>query len=347
MKPHDLNLHQLHIFRTVAACQSYSRAAAELPLSQPSVSLQVKALERSIGLALFEKHGRSIQLTEAGRELLAYSERIFTLIDETQLVLEELSGVRRGTINVGASTTAGIYVVPAALGAFHRENPQVRLTLEVVNRITVQNQLLDDKVDLAVMGLIEDAHDLEVAEFIPNELVVIASPRHPLAGGTSIPLDELASQLFLLREAGSGTRTDVERIFVARGMPVRVGMELRSSGAIKQAVAADLGISVMPLSAIELELEVGRLVTLDVEGFPVHRHWSLARRAGRHLSAAANALWHFLLEYRDHTLQESLRLADASRNHTGARATFAPPASGRPAARRAPSEHVGRNPVEE
>src|SRR5579859_207683 len=342
----DINLHQLRIFQAVAQHGGYSRAATALFLSQPGVSLQVKALERSIGLPLFEKVGRTLHLTEAGRELLGYSERIFALLDETRLVMEELGGGRRGTVKVAASTTAGIYVVPTALGAFHREAPEVKLTLDVLNRFTVQKMLLDNEVDLAVMGLIEDAHDLEVAQFVPNELVVIASPRHPLVGGASIPLDELASQLFLLREAGSGTRTDVERIFVARGMPVRVGMELRSSGAIKQAVAADLGISVMPLSAIELELEVGRLVTLDVEGFPVHRHWSLARRAGRHLSAAANALWHFLLEYRDHTLQESLRLADASRNVTGARATFAPPASGRPAARRAPGAHVGRNPVE-
>ncbi|GAC1447707.1 MAG: LysR family transcriptional regulator [Ktedonobacterales bacterium] len=306
MKPHELNLHQLHIFRTVAACHSYSRAAAELPLSQPSVSLQVKALERSVGLPLFEKHGRSIRLTEAGRELLAYSERIFALIDETQLVLEELSGARRGTVNVGASTTAGIYVVPAALGAFHRQNTQVQLTLDVVNRFTVQERLLDGRVDLAVMGLIEDAHDLEVAEFVQNELVVIAPPRHPLAGGTAIPLESLVEEVFLLREAGSGTRTDVERIFAMRGMPLRVGMELRSSGAIKQAVVAGLGISVVPLSALELERLAGRLVIVDVEGFPVHRHWSLARRAGRHLSAAADALWHFLLEYRDGVAHESL-----------------------------------------
>jgi DNA-binding transcriptional LysR family regulator len=299
MNVHDLNLHQLRIFRAVATHRSFSRAAAELYLSQPGVSQQVKALERSAGLPLLEKVGRGVRLTEAGNELLAYSERIFALLDETRLVLEELGGARRGSVKVAASTTAGIYIVPAALGAFHRRNPEVKLTLDVVNRFNVQERLLGDEVDMAVMGLIEDAHDLDVAEFVPNELVVIAPPGHSLARRACISLDDLGRETFLLREAGSGTRTDVERLFSSRGVPLRVGMELRSSGAIKQAVAADLGISIMPHSALELELATGRLVTLDVEGFPVHRHWSLARRAGRHLSATALALWNFLLAYRD------------------------------------------------
>src|SRR5215470_9867797 len=274
----DINLHQLRIFHAVAEHGSYSRAAAALYLSQPGVSLQVKALEKSIGLPLFEKVGRTLHLTEAGRELLTYSERIFALLDETRLVMEELGGGRRGTVKVAASTTAGIYIVPPALGAFHREYPGVKLTLDVLNRLTVQKRLLDNEVDMAVMGLIEDAHDLEVAEFVPNELVVIASPRHPLARHKNIPVQELASETFLLREAGSGTRIDTQRLFEARDINLHVGMELRSSGAIKQAVAADLGIAVMPLAALELELIAGRLSVLDVVGFPVHRHWSLARR---------------------------------------------------------------------
>ncbi|HEV2404914.1 MAG TPA: LysR family transcriptional regulator [Ktedonobacterales bacterium] len=299
----EINLHQLRIFHAVAEYGGYSRAAEALYLSQPGVSLQVKALEKSIGLPLFEKVGRSQHLTEAGRELLGYSERIFALLDETRLVMEELGGGRRGTVKIAASTTAGIYVVPPALGAFHRESPGVKLTLDVLNRFTVQKRLLDNEVDLAVMGLIEDAHDLEVATFVPNELVVIASPRHPLAREKRITLDDLKDDNLLMREAGSGTRIDTERLLGARGMQVHIGMELRSSGAIKQAVAADLGIAVMPLAALELELELKRLLVLDVVGFPVHRHWSLARRAGGHPSAAASALWDFLIEYRDNFVQ--------------------------------------------
>lgn len=295
----QINLHQLRIFQAVATQHSYTRAAESLYLSQPAVSLQVRALEKTIGMPLFEKSGRTLRLTDAGRELLTYSDRIFALLDETKLVMEELSGARRGMVKVAASTTAGIYVVPTALGAFHRLNPDVKLTLDVVNRFTVQEHLLNDEIDLAVMGLIEDAHELEVERFIPNELVVIAPPNHRLTGRSEIPLEELIEETLLLREAGSGTRTDVERMFSARDIPLQIGMELRSSGAIKQAVAAGLGVSVMPESALELELKAERLITLDVEGFPVHRYWYLVRRAGRHLSAAADALWNFLRVYRD------------------------------------------------
>jgi len=295
-----INLHQLQIFQAVAEHKSYSRAAEALYLSQPAVSLQVRALERDIGLPLFERQTRPLKLTEAGQELLRYSERIFALMDETRMVLTELGGAKRGTVKVAASSTAGIYVVPSALGGFHREHPTIKLTLDVVNRFSVQEKLLADEVDLAVMGLIEDAHELEVATFVPNELVVIAAPAHPLVGQHAISLEALRGETLLLREDGSGTRTDVERLLGGvEGLPVHVGMELRSSGAIKQAVAAELGIAVMPLAAIELELAAKRLVMLDVWGFPVHRHWSLARRKGRHLSAAADALWDFLLEYRD------------------------------------------------
>jgi DNA-binding transcriptional LysR family regulator len=299
----QLSLHQLHIFQTVATLHSYSRAAESLKLSQPGVSLQVKALEHTIGLPLFERTGRSLRLTEAGQELLGSSQRVFALLNDTQMVLEELSGAKRGTVKVGASTSAGIYVVPAALGAFHRHNPGVKLTLDVVNRFTVQDRLLRDDVDLAVMGLIEDAHDLEVAKFVPNELVVISAPDHPLTKRKRIPLETLGDELFLLREQGSGTRTDVERLFSERGIPLHVGMELRSSGAVKQAVAAGLGIAVVPQSAIELEVLAKRLTVLDVVGFPKHRHWYLVRRSGRHLSAAAVALWSFLLTYRDEVVR--------------------------------------------
>ncbi|HLZ22036.1 MAG TPA: LysR substrate-binding domain-containing protein [Ktedonobacterales bacterium] len=310
----DINLHQLRIFQAVAQHGGYSRAATALFLSQPGVSLQVKALEKSIGLPLFEKVGRTLHLTEAGRELLTYSERIFMLLDETRLVMEELGGGRRGTVKVAASTTAGIYVVPPALGAFHRQSPEVKLTLDVLNRFTVQKRLLDNEVDLAVMGLIEDTHDLEVAEFVPNELVVIGSPRHALAVRKKVSIHELTEEVFLLREVGSGTRIDTERLLANRGLHVHVGMELRSSGAIKQAVAADLGIAVMPLAALELELATERLVVLDVDGFPVHRHWSLARRAGSHPSAAAGALWDFLIAYRDNIAGTYLRVRAAAKS---------------------------------
>jgi LysR family transcriptional regulator, low CO2-responsive transcriptional regulator len=295
----DITLHQLRIFRAVARHRSYSRAADALCISQPGVSLQVRALERHVGLALFARRGRAVELTEAGRALLDYGERVLALLDEAQVACEELAGGRRGAIRVAASPSAGIYVVPPALGAFHRAAPAVQLSLDVVDRFTARERLLTDEADLAVMGLLEDTAGLEVVPFVPNDLVVIASPRHPLVPREGIAFEELAGESFLVREAWSGTRVDTERLFAAPGVPLRVGMELRSSGAIKQAVAADLGIAIMPLAALELELVTGRLVILDVRGFPVRRYWKLVRRAGKHHPAAAAALWDFLLAHRD------------------------------------------------
>lgn len=294
----DVSLRQLQVFRAVARHRSFSRAAEELVISQPAVSAQIKALEQILSVPLFQRTGRGVELTEAGRQLLPYAERMLDLLNEALSAVRELRCAQRGQVRVAASTTAGIYVVPKALGAFHRAYPGVELSLDVLNRFAVHQRLLAGDADLAIMGLIEDPQDLEIAQFLPNELVVIASPRHPLARRHQIPLEEIAREPFLVREIGSGTRADTERIFAEAGFPIRVAMELRSNGAIKQAVAADLGVAVMPRDAIELELETGRLVILDVQGFPVRRWWSLVRRAGRPVSAAADALWHFLLQYR-------------------------------------------------
>jgi DNA-binding transcriptional LysR family regulator len=292
----ELSLHHLRAFESVARHRSFSRAAAELRLSQPAVSLQIKALERTIGMPLFDQIGRKIYLTPAGRELQPYAKRLLALLDETTLVLEELRGQRRGSVKISASTTAGIYVVPRLLGGFHRLYPAVGVSLEVANRFTVQERLEENQVDLAVMGLIENDQALEVAAFAPNELVVIASPRHPLAGQRNIPLEALEAETFLIREPRSGTRADTERLFAERGVTIRVGMELGSIGAIKQGVAADLGIAIMSKQAIALELQTQTLVMLDVQGFPIQRQWYVVHLKGKHLSHAARALRTYLLE---------------------------------------------------
>ena len=295
----DFTLHQLRIFQAVARHGSYSRAAEALFISQPGVSQQIKSLEASVGMPLFDRLGRRVHLTEAGETLLTYADRVLTLLDEAEGLLRDLGDLNRGTVKVAASTTAGIYVVPAALGAFHKRYPGMQLSLDVLNRYMVLQRLLGRQVDFAIMGLIEDADGLEVERFLPNELVVIASPRLPRAGQRRIPPAQLGEETILIREEGSGTRSDTESLFARLGAPLHVGMELRSMGAIKQAVTADLGIAVMPQAAIALELALGRLVVLDVEGFPVRRDWSLVRQANRRPSRAAAALWDFLIEYRD------------------------------------------------
>src|SRR5579883_888041 len=294
----DLNLHQLKIFSTVADHLSFTRAAEQMHLSQSSVSLQVKQLERSLGLELFEQIGKKIYLTESGRTLQEYSQKLFALIDETLLVMDEMKGVMRGAVNVVADTTAGIYVVPQAIGAFHRLHPNIQLSLEVKERTGAQEELLANRADLAIIARVPDSLTFGIQEFMPNELVVIAPPTHRLAGRRHIPVEELSGETIILREVGSMTRDTTERFFRDRGVDVRFGMTLGSTGAIKQAVAADLGIAVLSKQAISLELGMGRLVTLEVEGFPIMRKWFIVHLKEKRLSTAAAALKQFLWDYR-------------------------------------------------
>ncbi len=296
MHPSDrLNLHQLAVFQAVARRLSFSRAAEELNLSQPAVSMHVKQLERALGLELFEKVGRRITLTDAGRHLLEYSERIFALIEETLQSMEEVKGVQRGNLRVAADTTAGVYVVPDYLGAFRRAYPGVSISLDVGNRAAVTRRLLLSEVDIAVMGQVPPDGDLVGEPFLPNELVVVAPPSHRLAHRSSIPVAELAGEPFLLREPGSGTRAAAERFFAAAGVPLTVAMELGSNSAIKRAVANELGIAVISRQAVSLEVEAGILTILDVEGFPILRHWHVVHRRSRRLSPAAQAFKELLL----------------------------------------------------
>jgi LysR family transcriptional regulator, low CO2-responsive transcriptional regulator len=294
----DLNLHQLKIFSTVADHLSYTRAAEQMHLSQSSVSLQVKQLERSLGLELFEQIGKKIYLTESGRTLQQYSHKLFALIDETLLVMDEMKGVMRGAVNVVADTTAGIYVVPQAIGAFHRLHPNIQLSLEVQGRTGAQEELLANRADLAIIARVPDSLTFVIQEFMPNELVIVAPPTHRLAGQRHVPVEALAGETVVLRELGSMTRDTAERFFRDRGVDVRMGMTLGSTGAIKQAVAAELGIAVLSRQAITLELGMGRLVELDVEGFPIHRKWFVVHLKEKRLSSAAAALKQFLWEYR-------------------------------------------------
>jgi LysR family transcriptional regulator, low CO2-responsive transcriptional regulator len=262
------------------------------------VSLQVKQLERTLGIDLFEQIGKKIYLTEPGRVLEQYSQKLTALIDETMLVMDEMKGVMRGKVTVVADTTAGIYVVPQAIGAFHRLHPTLQLSLELQGRTGAQEALLTNQADLAIIARVPDSLTFVIQDFIPNELVLIASPTHRLAGGEHVPLHELTGESVILREVGSMTREVAERFFRDRDIDVNFGMALGSSGAIKQAVAADLGIAVLSKQAITLELAMGRLVTLKVEGFPIMRKWFLVHLKEKRLSSAAAALKQFLWEYR-------------------------------------------------
>ena len=296
-----LTLRQLRVFDAVARHLSYTKASQELHLSQPAVSMQVSQLEAEVGLPLFEKVSKTISLTEAGREVSHYSSSISRALQEMEEVIESLKGVSRGRLLVAVASTVN-YFAPRLLAVFHQRFPGINLKLDVTNREALVRALEANSVDIVLMGLPPEEVDVESEAFMENPLVVIAPPDHPLAGERGIPLSRLASEVFVMRESGSGTRLAMERFFAEQGISPRHGMQMTRNEAIKQSVRAGLGLSVVSLHTIELELETRRLVILDVEGFPIERQWHLVYRRGKRLSPPARA-------FRDFVVAEARSLA--------------------------------------
>ncbi len=305
MLMHTLNLHQLHTFQVVAKHCSYVRAAEELHFSQPAVSAQIRHLESTLGVKLFEQIGRKTHLTHAGEELHAYSKKIFSIIDETMEVMETLRSPHHGRLSVGADTTVGSYVVPGLLGKFLQGFPAVEISLEVLNRASLIEALLSNRVDMAVMGAAPDDVPIEIEPIAFNPLVLIASPNHRLAGRSDVPIKELGREHFLQRENGSGTRAALETMLREAGVELRISMQVGNNSAIKQGVAAGLGIALISRVALDKELETRRLVILDVEGFPIIRQWRLIHLMDKYLSPTAKAFKAFMLQNADLLLRRN------------------------------------------
>jgi len=290
----NFTLRQLQVFEKVASHLNYSRAAEELYLSQPAVSMQIKQLEGHVGLPLFEQMGKKIFLTEAGRELFHYSRNIAQQLAEVEAVFDELKGLEQGKLTLSVVNTAN-YFTPKLLAEFCRQHPNINIILQVANRDAVLKQLADNSTDLAIMGQPPDGLDISAEPFLDNPLVVIAAPDHPLARLKRVKFAQLAQETFLSREKGSGTRSAMERVFAEHQIQPRISMEMETNEAIKQAVQAGMGLGILSLHSIELELETKRLAMLNVEHFPLLRHWYAAHRANKRLSSAALAFKDFLL----------------------------------------------------
>lgn len=297
----SLSIHQLRVFCAVARLLSYTRAAEELGCQQPTTSALVAELERATQLTLLEQWGKRLALTDEGRELYAHVQQVVAAADEIWRTMAELRGSvtpESFPLRVAADTTVGTYVLPHLLGAFHQRRPGVALNLRVANRADVRACLLSGEVDLVIAGRPPDVEGLVTEPFLANQLVVVASPGHILAGHSQVPLARLADEVFLLREVGSGTRAALEELFEVAGMPLKTGMVLGHIEAIKQAVAAGLGISVFSEAAVRHEVDYRTLAILDVEHFPIQRRWYIARLAKKPLLATAAEFIEFLREYR-------------------------------------------------
>ena len=288
------SLRQLQVFEAIARLGSFTRAAEELFLAQPTVSTQIKRLTEAVEAPLFEQVGRGVQLTEAGEALLGAARQIFDSLDRVEMKVADLKGLKQGYLRLGVITIAK-YFAPGVLGAFCQKYPGVEVSLEVTNREHLLERLGRHEDDLYILGQIpRSVVDLEIIPFAPNPLHVLAHRKHPLAKAEAIPLERLTEEYFISREPGSGTRATVERMFAEKGLKPKVRMELGSNEAIKHAIMAQLGISVLSLHTVTMEAGTGPLAILDVEGFPIERTWNVVYPKGRELSVVAKAFLEFL-----------------------------------------------------
>lgn len=292
----NVTLRQMRVFAAVAQQKSFTRAARELHLTQPAVSQQLKLLELEVGLPLIEYVGRNIHLTAAGEELLRYATQVTDLLRAAGESFAAMRGLKRGILKLGAVSTAK-YFAPSLLSAFTAAYPQVQIKFTVGNREEIIEQLADNDIDLVIMGRPPRELVTTAEAFAKHPLVIIASPDHPLATAKRrVPLRQLTTENFVIREEGSGTRASMEHVFREHGVPFQASMEVSSNETIKQSVMAGMGISFISRHTVSLEIAAGKLVTLKVTGLPVLRDWYVIHLRDKRLSPITAAFRTFLLQ---------------------------------------------------
>jgi DNA-binding transcriptional LysR family regulator len=288
-----VTLRQLEVFAAAARHLNFSRAAAELHLSQPAVSAQLKALAGHVGLPLFERIGRRTYLTAAGTEALECASAVAQRLKETEEALAQLKGVTGGRLNV-AVISAGDYFFPRLLADFGARHPGVSFDLTVHNREGLLQQLAGNLTDLAVMVQPPRDMDIVALPFAPHPYVIVAAPGHPLAGARRIPRAALNRERFVQREPGSDTWNSMREAFGRQFTRLNIAMQIHSTETIKQAVVAGFGIAFLSAHTIGLDLLAGNLVVLDVEDFPVMLNWYLVHNRTKRLPPVAIAFKEFL-----------------------------------------------------
>jgi len=293
----NITMRQLQIFKFVAQTQSYTRAAERLYMTQPAVSMQMKQLEETSDLLLFERHGKKVVLTPAGEKLRKHANKIIDKFESMERSLSKMKKNQVEQIKISAATTANHFVTHM-MAEFSRLHQDINITLDITNRETLVKQLQSYDPDFVIMGEPPSKLGLESQLIMENPLVVIASPKHRLARNTqsdSVPMKEIIEEPFVVREEGSGTKAAIRRHFKKHGFDFVSSYELSSNESIKHAVVAGLGLGIVALHTIKLELESGKLVILDVENFPLERYWHLVSRKGKRFSTAAEAFQKFIL----------------------------------------------------
>lgn len=289
-----LTLKQLRLLAAAARGGSFAAAAEACHVTPPAVTMQMRQLEGDVGLPLFERNGRDLALTEAGREMLAAADRVESVLADCAAGVAALKAVKSGRVVVGVVSTAK-YFAPQMLAAFARTHPGIDLELIVGNREETVTEFRNGRYDVAVMGRPPEGVEVESSPIGDHPHLIIAAPDHRLARRRHIDPGELARETLLVREEGSGTRMMCERFLSRAKVKPHIGMEIGSNETIKQAVMAGLGIAFISAHTIAAEIDDRRLVVLDIVGLPEMRQWFVVRLAARRLMPAARALRDFLV----------------------------------------------------
>lgn len=286
-------LPQLRVFEAVTRHGSFTRAAEELYMAQPTVSVQIRKLTETVGMPLLEQVGKRVHATAAGHELYTACQEIFDTLSGIEETLSNIRGLTAGSLRITASTTAK-YLAPHLLAEFVKLHPGIEVSLRVNCRQAVLERLAANEDDLYILANPPDDEDIVVQRILPNPVVALARSDHRLARERAIPFERFAQEPFLTREQGSGTRMVAERIFAGHGIEPRVRMELGSNEAIKEAILAGLGVAILYRHSIGFSIDPTQLAALDVEGFPLEWSWHFAYPVGKQLAPAAQTFMEFV-----------------------------------------------------
>ncbi len=289
----NYTLHQLHIFSIVAHKKSITKASEVLYMTQPAVSIQLKQLQDQIGLPLFEFIGKQMHLTEAGEKLIECYNDLSGSLERLETEMDSLKGMKTGSLSVSVVST-GKYFMPYILGQFRLKYPQIKIKLEVTNRLLVKNHLMENITDFGVYSVPDQSFKTENLGFLDNPLVLIAPPNSPYKKAKSFK--DLNGAPFIMREIGSGTRLVLEDVFEQNSITPEIVMELATTEAVKQAVMAGFGISLVSKYAIRQEIKTKALTVLELKDLDLKTQWSLLWVAGKQLSPAARAFKDFLVQ---------------------------------------------------
>jgi LysR family transcriptional regulator, transcriptional activator of the cysJI operon len=287
--PLIMDVRGLEVFLSVAKHLNYTRAGEEVNLSQPSVSVRIRQLEEELGTKLFEQTGKKVSLTEAGLVLIPHARRLTAAIGDARQAIDELQGLERGTLRIGASTTPGMYLVPQVIARFNDRYPKIEIHLGIKDTQQIEEAVIRNEFDFGFVGGHLAGDEVEVFPWLTDQLVLIVAPDHPLAKKRLVKSDDLRNEKFILREPGSATRAAISTHLENSGLEIDPVIEMENPESVKKAVQSGLGIAFVSRFAVEAELKTKSLIAIRVRGLRIDRELKIVYRRDKHLGRAAKA----------------------------------------------------------